>query len=142
PRDARLALLESCLAADETALVESDEAIEPGLAGRVALRELARPDAETLLQPKGVEREIADLGETKILAGGKQRLAQGCVQGRRTVDLEAELASDRQPGDPRAHHADIELGAGHERQGFGGDVPMGGAFDDLACVGSGDKEAR
>ena len=51
------------VATDEVRLVIGDPAVEPGHGGRIALRELARPNAEALFQPEAVHRIVADFGK-------------------------------------------------------------------------------
>ncbi len=76
------------------------------------------------------------------LAGCHERLVEGELVGGVDVDLEAELARERDARDPGRHPADVEPAEVEEAEGLGRDVLVGERREDRARARAGEREAR
>ena len=120
------------VAAHEVALLERHEAVEPGLVGAVGGAELARPVAEPLLEPHGVEGPAAEEAQAEVLARRDQQVVELALVLALDPDLVAEVARETHAPDQRRQRADVRLGEAHEREGRGREVGRHEAPEELA----------
>ena len=71
-----------------------------------------------------------------------ERVVEGELVGGIDVDLEAELARERDARDPGRHRAEVEPADVEEAESLGRDVLVGQRGEDLARARAGEREAR
>src|SRR5438105_9329472 len=128
--DSRLAR-EERVAAHELALVEGDEALEPGFERRVVGGHVRTPEPVCLLETQRVERPVAEIDEPEIRAGLPEPVVEDALQLERVVELEAELPDVRETQAEDAHAADLDVARPEEGERLVRDVLPGQALEQL-----------
>ena len=131
-RGALLALAQQGVAADEVALVEGDEALEPGLQRRPVGRQVRAPQPVALLEAHRLERPVAEVDETEVLAGLVQQVVQRPLRLDRMVQLPAELTHVRDPHREHARASDLDVAGAEEGEPRVGEVVARDPLQQLA----------
>ena len=100
--------------ADEPVLLEIDESIEASFEGPIDGAKFARPAAEALFDPHGIERSPAEQLQPVLAAGLDQLIVERALIVGGDPDLEAVVAGEGHPPHVARNHADFHAPEGHE----------------------------
>ena len=81
------------------------------------------------------------MDEAEVGAGGDQGVVERELVGGIDVDLEAELARERNPRHQRGHRRDVDRPDVEEREGGGGQILIGEPCEQLPRARPGEHEA-
>ncbi len=132
---AALSDLHQRFAADEIALLERDEAVEPGLGRGVVGLVLAHPRAERLFEPQRHHRPHPEGPQAKVAPGLDERLVKRDLVARGDVDLVAEIARVADPPDGRRRQPDVHRADREEGERLARNVVAGQPREQVARLG-------